>query len=73
MRAGAYSGRGCGGSKPLPFLGIFFNFLGFLRKKSQNPPKFSFPYKNDSKPLPRKISGYTPGCVLQCYPSGITK
>jgi len=52
--------EGFWGSKPLPFLGFFFNLLGFLRKKSQNPPKFSPPYKKISKPLPRKISGYAP-------------
>jgi len=52
--------EGFWGSKSLPFLGNFFNLLGFLRKKSQNPPKFSLLYKNISKPLPRKISGYAP-------------
>jgi len=33
---------------PLPPLfggNFFFNFLGFLRKKSKNPSKFSRPYK----------------------------
>jgi len=55
-------------SKPLPFLGNFFNLLGFLRKKSQKPPlNFLFHTKNILKPLPRKISGYVPGSNLLIY------
>jgi len=45
--------------------GNFFNLLGFLRKKNpKTPPKFSLPYKNISKPLPQKISGYAPAPSL---------
>jgi len=47
MIPGAHSGRGFGGSKPLPFLGNFSNMLGFFNKKI-------------SKPLPQKTSGYVP-------------
>jgi len=51
--------EGFWGSIPIPFLRNFFNLLGFSQKSQIS--KFSFPYKNISNPLPRKISGYTPG------------
>jgi len=50
--------EGFWGSKPLPFLGIFFNLLRVFKKK------ISLPYKKISNPLPRKISGYAPALCI---------
>jgi len=57
--------RGLWLSAYLKFRGVFKEwFWGstppplFLEKKSQNPPKFSRPYKTNTKSLHQKISGY---------------
>jgi len=56
--------RGALGVKP-PFLRNFFQFArGFPEKNPKIPPKLSRPYKEISKTLPRKISGYAPGSRL---------
>jgi len=41
--------KGFWGVKKPPSLGNFFNLLGFLGIKSQNPPKISHPYKKKFK------------------------
>jgi len=48
------------------FFGKFFQFARVFKKKNPktpSPPKFSLPYKNISKPLPQKISGYAPDSI----------
>jgi len=54
-QSGVYLGRGFGGQTP--FWKNFFHLLGFFEKKIPKPPRR---YKKISKPLPQKISGYTP-------------
>jgi len=44
------------GIYPPPFTQKFFNLLGFLRKKSENPPPPKiFPYKKSENPPPLKF------------------
>ena len=64
--AGEFSGRGFRGQNPYPFWAFFFNLLVFFKKKNPIPPspKFSLSYKNISKPLPLKSSGYAPPLQL---------
>jgi len=67
--SGAYSGKGFGGQPSPLFWENFFNLLGFLRKNSKNPPKFSRPYKKNLTPLENfldtPLSAFTVNCCLR--------
>jgi len=60
------------GGQP-PFLGFFFNFLGFFKKIISKPPKFSRPYKKNFKP-PSKYFKIRPFvCAAKNYWSVVRK
>jgi len=44
-----------GPNSPPHFLGVFFNLLGFFKKKIPKPPKLSRPYKKMSDPCHEKF------------------
>jgi len=53
-----------GGLGVKTLFGTLFQFARVFKKKIPTHPKISLPYKNISKPLPRKIFGYTPARVV---------